>query len=111
MSKLRIGYVGCGFMAQKVHIPNIMLLEEDCELAALAEVRPLLGRKVQERWRIPALYDSHLSIAKDPNIDAVILSGDGHIQGDLAIDLLEAGKDVLVEKPLAISLKQTEKIA
>lgn len=45
MERLRLGYVGAGFMAQKVHLPNFSSIEQ-CELVALAEVRPELGRKV-----------------------------------------------------------------
>lgn len=111
MAKIRMGYVGCGNMAQRVHIPNLKLLEEDCELVALAEVRQELGRKVRQRWNIPVLYSSHLELANDKAIDAVMISGSGFVQGDMAVDLLRGGKDVLIEKPLAISLKQAGVIA
>ena len=107
--KLRMGYVGCGFMAQRVHLPNIQLLE-DCELAAIAEVRPKLGRMVQERLGVPKLYPSHAEMAKDPEIDAVGVSGHFYAQGEIAIDLLRAGKDVFMEKPMAVSVEQAERI-
>jgi len=107
--KLRMGYVGCGFMAQKVHIPNILSIAE-CELAALAEVRPQLGAKVQQRFGIPTLYSSHLELANDASIQAVAVSGHYAVQGEIAIDLLRAGKDVFVEKPMAISTAQAERI-
>ncbi len=110
MSKLKIGYVGCGWMAQKVHIPNIVGLEDECELVAIAEVRPELGRKVQQRWRIPALYVSHTLLAKDKNVQAVCVSGHWAGQGEIAIDLLNAGKDVFMEKPMAMSVEQAERI-
>ena len=107
--KLRMGYVGCGFMAQKVHIPNLLLLE-DAELAGIAEVRPKLGRKVQERFRIPTLYPSHAELAKSKEIAAVGVSGHFYGQGEIAIDLLRAGKDVFMEKPMAVSVEQAERI-
>ncbi len=107
--KVRMGYVGCGFMAQKVHIPNIFSID-DCELVALAEVRPKLGRAVQERWRIPRLYASHMELAADPEIEAVGVSAHYALQGEIAIDLLRAGKHVIMEKPMAISVAQAERI-
>jgi predicted dehydrogenase len=109
MAKLRIGYVGCGFMAQKVHLPNLATLDE-CELVALAELRPKLGRQVQDRFRIPRLYPDHLALAEDPAIDAVAVSAAFHIQGAIARDLLLAGKNVFMEKPMAISVAQGEEI-
>ena len=110
MSRLKMGYVGCGFMAQKVHLPNIVSLAEECELAAIAEVRPRLGRLVQEHFRVPQLYESHRELAKNKDIQAVAVSGNFYGQGEIAIDLMEAGKDVFMEKPMAISVEQAERI-
>ncbi len=110
MAKLKMGYIGCGFMAQKVHIPNILSLENDCELVAIAEVREQLGAKVQHRWRIPRCYNSHLELTEDKTIQAVGVSGHFSGQGQIAIDLLNAGKDVLMEKPMAVSVEQAERI-
>ena len=44
---VRLGYVGCGFIAQHIHLPNFSALP-GCELVALAELRPELGRKVAD---------------------------------------------------------------
>jgi predicted dehydrogenase len=107
--KLKMGYVGCGFMAQKVHIPNILSLDT-CELVALAEIRPRLGKLVQERFRIPRLYTTHTELAKDKEIEAVAVSGHFSAQGDIAVDLLLAGKDVIMEKPMAVSIEQGQRI-
>jgi predicted dehydrogenase len=109
MATLRIGYVGAGFMAQKVHIPNLLALE-GCELAALAELRPQLGRKVQQRFRIPRLYPTHRDLAADPTIPAVCVSAHYSAQGEIACDLLAAGKDVFMEKPMAVGIAQAQRI-
>ncbi len=109
MEPVRIGYVGCGFMAQKVHIPNFASINS-CELLALAEVRPKLARKVQKRYKIPRLYKDHLELANDPDIEAVAVSADFSLQGEIAKDLLRAGKHVFMEKPMAISVEQAEAI-
>ena len=109
MARLSMGYVGCGFMAQKVHIPNILALDE-CELAAVAEVRGELGARVQKRHGIPKLYADHRELAEDSDIAAVAVSGHFSSQGEIAIDLLDAGKDVFMEKPMAVSITQAERI-
>ena len=109
MEPLRLGYIGCGFMAQRVHLPNFSTLP-GCDLIALAELRPELGRKVQQRFGIPRLYRDHHELLADPEIEAVAVSAAFHVQGDLARDALLAGKHVFMEKPLAISLAQADRI-
>lgn len=109
MTTLRMGYVGAGFLAQTVHIPNLLGMHE-CELLALAEVRPEQGRRVRARFGIPRLYRSHLELAADPDIQAVAISGHFVGQGELAIDMLRAGKDVFMEKPMAVTIAQAERI-
>lgn len=112
MSKIqpvRFAYVGCGFLAQSVHIPNFAALP-DCRFVALAEVREELGREVAERYRIPKVYRSHEQIAADPDIEAVAISAPYTIQGRVAEDLVRAGKHVFMEKPMAVSVARAEQI-
>ena len=107
MDPVKLGYVGCGFMAQKVHIPNFLRISE-CDLVAIAEVRAELGQKMQDRYRVPKLYKDHLELARDSEIEAVAVSADFAVQGEIAKDLLSAGKCIFMEKPMAVSIKQAE---
>ena len=109
MAPLRLGYIGCGFMAQRVHLPNFSSLP-DCDLIALAELRPESGRRSRPRFGIPRLYREHHEMLADPDIEAVALSAAFPVQGELARDALLAGKDVFMEKPMAISLAQADAI-
>jgi predicted dehydrogenase len=106
---VRLGYVGCGFIAQHIHLPNFSSLP-GCELVALAELRPALGRKVADHYGIGKLVGSHLDLRDDPDIDAVAVSADYVVQGEIAADLLAAGKHVFMEKPMAVSRRQAETI-
>lgn len=109
MEKIRLGYVGCGNMAQRVHIPNFASIPE-CELVALAEVRQELGRAVQARFSIPRLYADHQAMLKDPDLDAVAVSANVMLAGQIAREALQAGKHVFMEKPMAISVAQADAI-
>ena len=106
---IRLGYVGAGSLAQRVHLPNFASLE-GCELVALAEVRRSLGQEVARRFGIPTLYPDHHAMAADPNVDAIAVSAPFALQGDIARDCLAAGKHVFMEKPMAVSLAQADRI-
>ena len=106
---IRIGYVGGGFLAQNAHLGNFSSLPQ-CNLVALAERRPHLAEKVALRFGIDKVYPDHLSLARDPEVDAVAVSADYAGQGEIAADLLRAGKHVFMEKPMAVSIHQAERI-
>lgn len=106
---IRMGYVGCGFMAQHAHLPNFASLD-GCQLVALAEMRPHLAQQVATRYGIPTVYGSHLDLAADSQIEAVGVSAGFAQQGEIAADLLRAGKHVFMEKPMAVSVAQGERI-
>jgi predicted dehydrogenase len=106
---IRLGYVGGGFMAQHVHLPNFATLPQ-CVLLAIAERRPQLARAVASRFAVGKVYSNHLELAADAQIEAVGVSANYAQQGEIAADLLRAGKHVFMEKPMAISVFQAEKI-
>lgn len=106
---IRLGYVGCGFVAQRIHIPNFCAIPE-CRLAAIAEVREDLGQRVAARYGIPKVYRNHHELAGDPEIEAVGVSAPYSLQGRIAEDLLRAGKHVFMEKPMAVSIERAEAI-
>ncbi len=109
MRDIKLGYVGAGFMAQAVHIPNLATTP-GVELVALAEIRPQLGEKVQRRWGFRKLYHNHLELAEDEEIEAVGVSAGIGEQSGIATDLLRAGKHVFMEKPMALSVGHAEEM-
>ena len=107
--RIRIGFVGAGFMGQLVHLPNLTEME-GCEVVALAERRPRLARLVADRYGIPRVCDSHEELCADPSIDAIvqITSDDAH--APVSIDALNAGKHVYLEKPMATNLSDARRM-
>ncbi|KPJ61862.1 MAG: hypothetical protein AMS15_05615 [Planctomycetes bacterium DG_23] len=109
MSKVRLGFVGAGFMGQVAHLANYAQIP-DCELVALAEKRPELRSLVAEHYNIPRQFESHREIAAEDDIDAVVSVLPYTLNKEVAITLLEAGKDVLIEKPMAQTLAEAEEM-
>jgi predicted dehydrogenase len=104
---IRIGIVGGGFISQVAHIPHYVS-NQDCQLAAIAELRPRLGESLCRRWNVPALYPSHRELLADPNIDAVVVVVRRHHTASIALEVIRSGKALLTEKPMAQTFEQAK---
>ena len=104
-----IGVVGAGMIGQLAHIANFTDLP-GCEVRALAELRPELGRRAAERFKIPVLYPTHRELVADPSIDAVVVVTRRPATGPIVRDALIAGKHVLSEKPMAPTLDRAKSL-
>ena len=109
VDKLRIGFVGCGYMGQVAHLPNFLAADE-CEVVALAELRPGLRELVAEKHGIPRTVASHAELAEAEDIDAVVAITPEDLNERIACDLLSAGKPVMTEKPMALSVEAARRM-
>ena len=110
MGKARIGFVGTGFMGQCAHLQNYAQLPDECEVTALAEVRPELGRKVAARYGIANVYANHSQMLEQEELDGIVASQPFWRHGVLLPDLFRAGVPVFTEKPLSCSVEAGEAI-
>lgn len=105
----RIGFLGAGFMGQLGHLANFHRVP-DCEVAALAEVRPELGRRVAAAYGIPTLYQSHEELLANDSLDAIVASQPYHRNYYLGGEVLRAGKHLFTEKPMAATVADAKEL-
>ena len=100
MEKTRVAVIGLGSVAQMVHLPNLMKIKNS-EISSVAEISKSRLNQVADKFNIKNRYRDYNDLLTDDQTDAVIISTPTHLHKQIAIDCLNAGKDVLVEKPLA----------
>jgi predicted dehydrogenase len=103
VARLKIGIIGCGAIAQIQHLPHLRELSDEFSIGGLADLSPRLLEAVGEEYGVPAerrFLDYHDLVRSD--IDGVIVCPSGsHAAPSIAA--AEAGKHVLVEKPMCSS--------
>lgn len=109
MEKTRIAVVGLGSVAQLVHIPNLLKIK-NAELTAVAEINRNRLKTVAEKFGVKKTYTNYSDILQNNDADAVIIATPTHLHKQMAIDCLNAGKDILVEKPLARNSEEGKEI-
>jgi predicted dehydrogenase len=80
------------------------------DLVAVASRDLDKARSYAKEWKIPKFYGSYESLLEDPDINIVYISLPNRLHAEWTIKALQAGKHVLCEKPLAISLEQVDAI-
>ena len=109
MDKVKIGVIGLGGVAQLVHLPNLAKIS-GADLTAVAEVNKNRLLTISDKFHVKEKYISYKEMLEKSNIDAVIIATPTSTHTEIAIDCLNAGKDVLVEKPLARTYAEAKKI-
>lgn len=110
MSKLKVAVVGCGFVAQKRHIPGFLRLKKDVSLCALCDVNANLVTDVAKRFGVKNGYSnlSEMLTKENPDIVDICTPPIAHVP--VAMEASEHGCNVLMEKPMALNVADCDKM-
>ena len=110
MSKVKIGLIACGKIATCHHVPEVLKLEKRAEITALFDLKKSNATKLKKELLPDSkIYDSVEDLL-GADVDAVIISTPNNSHCELTLQALKAGKHVLVEKPMAVNLKDADKM-
>lgn len=101
-----IGIIGCGKIAQVRHIPEYAE-NPDAKLVGFYDINQQRAEELAKKYGAKA-YASVEDLLADENIDAVSICVANHAHAEVTIKALEAGKDVLCEKPMATTMEDCE---
>lgn len=109
MKKIRWGVIGAGGIADRRTIPGMMLCD-NAELVAVMEINMELAEKCRAKWNCKRAYDSEEALLSDPDIDAVYIASPVVMHARQAMLAADHGKHILIEKPLAMTAEEGQKV-
>jgi predicted dehydrogenase len=109
MKKVRWGIMSTANIGRQKVIPA-MQAGALCEVVAIASRNKEQATAAATQLKIPVVYDSYEALLSDPEIDAVYIPLPNHLHVPWSIQALQAGKHVLCEKPIALSVAEAEKL-
>lgn len=106
---LRVGVLGCGPIAQAAHFESCTKAR-NAELYAICDVADDLRARMASTHAPRRSFDDYAKMLADPDLEAVIIATSDAFHVPAALLALEAGKHVLCEKPLAVSVEEAERL-
>ncbi|TPW26228.1 Gfo/Idh/MocA family protein [Pararhizobium mangrovi] len=110
MTDLRWGILSTARIAQKALIPAL-LETQNCRIVSIASRDRSRAADVAKTFNIERVDDDYESLIEAPDIDVIYNPLPNHLHAPLTLRALEAGKHVLCEKPLTLSVEQAVAIS
>lgn len=112
MSQIRAGIIGLGEVGQMIHLPILESLSDRFAITAICDVSPTLLSVMGERYRIPeaARHLDYRDLAARDDVDVVFVINSTEYHAECAIAAIQAGKHVLIEKPICLTLDEADTI-
>jgi UDP-N-acetyl-2-amino-2-deoxyglucuronate dehydrogenase len=105
---INVAIIGTGNIASQ-HIEGYLAFPKRCKIEALVDIYPeKVVKQVAKYGLNVAIFDSHKALLDRPDIQLVSVCTPPYTHAGIAIDLLKAGKEVIVEKPMAASLAECD---
>lgn len=107
--KIKIAVVGLGRVGI-THLEAIKELPDQIDLIALVDSNTEILKKVASIYKPKKSYSSFEAVLKDSEVEAVLLALPHNLHCPISLQIIESGKHVLVEKPMAISVAEADRM-
>ena len=109
LQRLGIGIVGAGRAASTLHLPALQAVP-GAHVVAIADPDQRALQQATDEFQIPKGVADYRVLLEDPAIEAIAICvpASGHVE--IALAALEAGKHVFIEKPLALTLEECDRL-
>ncbi len=109
MSKLKIGIVGCGNIANTKHLPNLAKFQDRAEVVAFCDIIVEKAESTKEKFGTPdaQVFSDYRELIK-LDLDAVHVCTPNRSHAEISVAALKAGRNVMCEKPMAINAAEAK---
>ncbi len=106
---VRLGIIGCGRVAEERHLAPLLSLRE-VRVVATADVDPARSARLAGWLGATLRFADYRALLERRDVDAIAILTPTGSHAEIGLAALDAGKHVLVEKPLALSLAECDRL-
>jgi myo-inositol 2-dehydrogenase/D-chiro-inositol 1-dehydrogenase len=105
--KVRVGVIGSQFQAD-IHVASIQQMGEEAEVVAIASPSPGNAERLARRYGVPQWFEDYREMLSEPSIEMVTIAVPNKLHCQLTLDIARAGKHVVCEKPLCMTMEEAD---
>ncbi len=107
--KVKVGIIGSQFEAD-IHAASFQIMPEEAEVVAVASPTAGHPEALAERYKIPRVYHDYREMLKEKDIEMVTITAPNRLHAQMTVDCANAGKHVVCEKPLCMTLEEADEM-
>jgi myo-inositol 2-dehydrogenase / D-chiro-inositol 1-dehydrogenase len=108
-SRVKVGIIGSQFQAD-IHANSLQIMPDEAELVAVASPSPGNAAGFARKFGIPRVFTDYREMLKEKDIEMVTIAAPNSLHAQLTRDSAAAGKHVVCEKPLAMTIAEGEEM-
>src|SRR5215471_15024915 len=103
--KVKVGIIGSQFEAD-IHAASLRNASEHAEVVAVASPTPGNAAALAKRYGIPRVFTDYREMIKDRDLEMITIAAPNALHAQMTADCANAGKHVVCEKPLAMTIEE-----
>lgn len=108
--KINVAVIGGGGFAKSMHLPNLKKLCDIYNIYAIMSRTGTNAKAIAEQYGARYITTDYNEILNDDDVDMVMICTRHNLHADMSIEAMKNGKAVFVEKPMALSEKEMERV-
>ena len=107
--KVKVGIIGSQFEAD-IHAASFQIVPDEAEVVAVSSPTPGHPEELARKYGIPRVFHDYGEMLREKDIEMVTIAAPNHLHASMTIDIARAGKHVVCEKPLCMTLEEADQM-
>jgi predicted dehydrogenase len=107
--KVKVGIIGSQFEAD-IHAASFQIMPEEAEVVAVCSPTPGHPEALAQRYGIPRVFHDYRKMLEEPDIELITIAAPNSLHAEMTAEAARAGKHVVCEKPLCMTLEEADQM-
>jgi myo-inositol 2-dehydrogenase/D-chiro-inositol 1-dehydrogenase len=105
--RVKVGIIGSQFEGE-IHAASFQMIPDATEVVAVASPTPGHAQKLADRFGITRVFTDYKQMLAEKDIEMVTITAPNYLHAQMTVDIAEAGKHVVCEKPLCMTMEEAD---